>query len=158
MAAETKSERIAATIRGFRQADVLSVTRILGEAPEAANWPEESYRDALTWPGVVAFVSEVDGKVTGLILGRCVAEEAEILNFAVVPSARRRGEGRALLTAALEEFRSRGVSRVFLEVRESNEAGIAFYAKHGFLKKGRRVSYYREPEEAAVVMEKKLTP
>jgi len=158
MAAETKSEQGAATIRAFRQADALAATRILGEAPEAANWPEESYREALTWPGVVAFVSEVDGKVTGLILGRCVADEAEILNLAVVPPARGRGEGGAMLKAALEEFRSRGVSRVFLEVRESNEIGIAFYTKHGFLKTGRRAGYYREPEEAAVVMEKKLTP
>ncbi len=157
MAAETKSERVSATIRGFRLADVLAVTRILGEAPEAANWPEQSYREALTWPGVVALVSEFDGKLTGLILGRRVADEAEILNLAVVPPARRRGEGRALLKAALEEFRSRGVTRVFLEVRESNMTAITFYTKHGFDKAGRRGGYYRNPDEAAIVMAKELT-
>ncbi len=158
MAAETKSERVAATIRGFRQSDVLAATMILGEAPEAANWPEESYQEVLTWPGVVALVSEVDEKVTGLILGRRVADEAEILNLAVLPPARRRGEGGALLKAALEEFRSRGVTRVFLEVRESNMTAITFYAKHGFEKAGRRGGYYRNPDEAAIVMAKKLTP
>jgi ribosomal-protein-alanine N-acetyltransferase len=46
---------------------------------------------------------------------------------------------------------------VFLEVRESNQAAIAFYSKHGFAKMGRRPSYYRVPDEAAIVMEKKLT-
>jgi ribosomal protein S18 acetylase RimI-like enzyme len=62
-----------------------------------------------------------------------------------------------LLDTALAEFKSRNVSRAFLEVRESNEAGIAFYLKHGFAKSGRRPGYYREPEEAAILMEKKLT-
>ncbi len=157
MAAETKSERVAATVRGFRQSDVLAVTKILGEAPEAAKWPEESYQEVLTWPGVVALVSKFDGKVTGLILGRCVADEAEILNLAVLPPARRRGEGGALLKSVLEEFRSRGVTRVFLEVRESNMTAITFYTKHGFEKAGRRGGYYRNPQEAAVVMEKQLT-
>jgi ribosomal-protein-alanine N-acetyltransferase len=46
---------------------------------------------------------------------------------------------------------------VFLEVRESNRAAIAFYDKHGFAKTGRRVRYYQDPVEAAILMEKKLT-
>jgi len=66
------------------------------------------------------------------------------------------GEGGALLKAALEEFRARRTSRVFLEVRESNEAAIAFYGKHGFAETGRRAGYYQDPAEAAVLMEKKL--
>jgi ribosomal-protein-alanine N-acetyltransferase len=104
----------------------------------------------------VAFVSEEEGKVSGFILGRQVADEAEILNLAVTAAYRRRGEGGALLKAALGGFQSRGVSRVFLEVRESNETGIAFYERRGFSKMGRRAGYYREPDEAAIVMENKL--
>jgi len=46
---------------------------------------------------------------------------------------------------------------VFLDVRESNESAIAFYEKWGFCKKGRRAGYYHDPEEAAIVMEMKLT-
>lgn len=145
------------TVRRFESRDVEAAEEIAKSSPEAAQWPEESFQESLNWPGVVAFVSEVDGKVTGLILGRRVADEAEILNLAVTPSARRRGEGGELLGAALNEFRLRGVRRVFLEVRESNKTGIAFYEKHFFLKTGRRAGYYRDPEEAAVVMEKELT-
>jgi [ribosomal protein S18]-alanine N-acetyltransferase len=156
MAAETKRECVEARIRAFRPADAAAVTSILRDAPEAANWPEEGYREALNWPGVVALVGEKDGNVTGFILGRRVAEVAEILNLAVTPASRRRGEGEALLRAALAEFRSCGVSRVFLEVRESNEIGIAFYEKHGFSKTGRRAGYYRDPDEAALVMQGKV--
>ena len=120
------------------------------------NWTEESYRETLNWPSLVAFVSEDDGGIAGFLIGRRVTDEAEILNLAVVPTGRRRGKGSALLEAALEEFRTHGVSRVFLEVRESNETGMGFYEKHGFFKTGRRAGYYREPDEAAIVMEMKL--
>jgi ribosomal-protein-alanine N-acetyltransferase len=86
-----------------------------------------------------------------------VADEAEILNLAVRRQNQRRGEGHALLSAVLGQLHRRGVNKVFLEVRESNEAGISFYEKMGFAETGRRPGYYREPEEAAVLMEKKLT-
>jgi ribosomal-protein-alanine N-acetyltransferase len=102
-------------------------------------------------------MSEADGRVIGFLIGRCVVDEAEILNLAVAQGNRRRGEGTALLKAALEEFCTRGVSRVFLEVRDSNAAAVAFYEKHGFSKVGRREGYYREPFESAIVMENKIT-
>jgi ribosomal-protein-alanine N-acetyltransferase len=157
MAAETKREKQGVAIRALRKEDTAAVRKILQEAPEAANWPEESFVESLSWRGAVALIAESDGKVTGFIIGRQVADEAEILNLAVTPAKRRRGEAEALLNAAMEEFRSRGVSRVFLEVRESNVTAITFYTKQGFAKTGRRDGYYRGPDEAAVVMEKKLT-
>ena len=158
MATETKRERAPGAIRGLRAEDAAAVTQILAEAPEAVFWTESSVKDALGWKGTRALVmNEVSGNVTGFLIGRQAGDEAEILNLAVKRKNRRRGEGGALLQTALVEFRARGVSHVFLEVRESNEAAIAFYGKHGFSKVGRREGYYRAPEEAAVVMEKKVT-
>src|SRR5713226_6505573 len=157
VAAEIKREHVNATVRTFLPADAAAVTEILKESPQAANWTEASVRESAGWRGMVSLVSESDGKVTGFISGRQVADQAEILNLAVSAAKRRKGEGGALLEAALGEFRSRGVSRVFLEVRESNEMGMAFYEKRGFFKTGRRAGYYRDPEEAAIVMERKLT-
>jgi ribosomal-protein-alanine N-acetyltransferase len=156
MAAETKREQVAATIRVFLPADAAAVTEILKGSPEASQWTEWGFRELLGWRGVLALVSEDDRKVIGFIIGRQVGGEAEILNAAVIVARRRKGEGGALLKAVMDEFRARRVSRVFLEVRESNEAGIAFYQKHGFSKTGRRAGYYRDPDEAAIVMEMKL--
>lgn len=90
-------------------------------------------------------------------MGREVADEAEIFNLAVAPQYRRQGHGAALVTAALEGMRSRGIQNVFLEVRESNLGAIAFYEKLGFLKNGRRKEYYRFPDEAAITMARKFT-
>ncbi len=157
MAAETMRGPAASTIRAFRQTDAAAAAEILKASPEAAQWTEWGFRELLSWPGVLALVAEHEGKMRGFIIARQVAKEAEILNLAVILEKRRKGEGSALLKAAMDEFQARLVSRVFLEVRESNEGGIAFYEKHGFSKTGRRAGYYRNPVEPAIVMENKLT-
>jgi len=156
MAIKTKRDSAATTIRAFGEADAAAAAEILRASPEASQWTEWGLRELMGWSGVVALVSENDGKVSGFIIGRQAGEEAEILNLAVIPAKRRKGQGGALLKAATTEFRARQVSRVFLEVRESNEVGIAFYEKHGFSKTGRRAGYYHDPEEPANVMERKL--
>jgi [ribosomal protein S18]-alanine N-acetyltransferase len=157
MSAEPKRDHVGATIRAFLPSDAATVAEILGASPGAAQWREGDSRELLGWSGVLALVSENGNRITGFILGRQVGDEAEILNFAVMLAKRGRGEGGALLKAAMDEFRGRRVSRLFLEVRESNESGITFYRKHGFSDTGRRPGYYRDPHEAAIVMEKKLT-
>lgn len=157
MAAEIRRVCTAWAIRTVRSDDAAAVSEILRAASEAVFWPEASVKEVLAWQGTLAIASEGDGKLTGFLIGRHVGDEAEILNLAVAPESRRRGQGGALLKAAMETFRTRGVSRLFLEVRESNVAGIAFYRKHGFSTEGRRERYYRERGEAALVMEKKLT-
>ena len=156
MGTKTKRDSVATTIRAFGEADAAAAAEILRASPEAARWTEWGLRELLGWQGVVALVSGDGRKVSGLIVGRQAAGEAEILNLAVIPAKRRKGEGGALLKAAVEALRARKVSRVFLEVRESNEAGMAFYEKQGFSKTGRRAGYYRDPDEAAIRMEMKL--
>lgn len=156
MGAETTRADVKGMIRAFRAGDAAAVTAIAAETPGAANWAENGYREALKWPGVVAVVCEDDGKVTGFLVGRQVGDEAEILNLAVARARWRRGDGTALLHAAMREFQVRGVRRVFLEVRESNESGTAFYEKHRFSKRGGRAGYYHNPDEAAVLMEMNL--
>ena len=157
MAAETKREQVGTTIRAFVPADAAAVSEILRGSPEASQWTEWGFKELLGWRAVLALVSEEGRKVIGFIIGRQVGGEAEILNAAVIVTKRRKGEGGALLKAVIAEFRARQVSRVFLEVRESNESGIGFYAKHGFGRMARRADYYHDSREAAILMEKKLT-
>jgi ribosomal-protein-alanine N-acetyltransferase len=85
-------------------------------------------------------------------VARCAADEAEILNLAVAPESRRRGYATALTQEALRDFLGQGVRRVFLEVRASNRAAIAFYEGLGFRGAGRRAAYYDKPREDAVCM------
>ena len=157
MATELRREDERSEIRTLRPEDAGSVAQILLQSPEAVFWPETSVREVLEWKGILGLASQARGELVGFIIGRQVGDEAEVLNLAVSSKSRRRGEGGALLRAAVVEFRKRGASRVFLEVRESNSPGIAFYAKHSLSKVGRREGYYRDPVEAAIVMEIRLS-
>ena len=157
MAADSRCKEVRGRIRSFRADDSENVIGILADSAGAANWTESSFLEAAGWAGALALVAEAEGKLIGFIIGRQIADEAEILNLAVRRESLRRGEGEALLKAALQGFLERRVTRVFLEVRESNETGITFYTKHGFSETGRRPGYYRNPAEAAVLMERKLT-
>jgi ribosomal-protein-alanine acetyltransferase len=157
MATELRRERSEPTIRMLRPDDAAAVAGILRQAPEAVFWPEASVKEVLEWNGALGMASEAEGRVLGFLIGRQAGDEAEILNLAVAPGSRRRGEATSLLKAALESFRACGVSRVFLEVRESNAAAIAFYSKHGFSQTGKREGYYRDPPESATVMARELT-
>jgi ribosomal-protein-alanine N-acetyltransferase len=140
-------------IRSLGNADAAAVTEILREAREAASWSEEALRGTVELHGVSAYVSERGGTISGIVIGRRVLDEAEVLNLAVRESDRRQGEGRALVKRLLEKFTEQGVTRVFLEVRESNARAIAFYGGLGFLAVGARKDYYQAPNEAASVME-----
>ena len=141
-------------LRGFDGAkDAAEVAEILREAREAAVWSEEALRETAALAGVAAFVSERDGVISGFVVGRQVLDEAEILNLAVKPQVRRQGEGRALVRRILQGFAEGQVSRVFLEVRESNAGAIAFYQGLGFQAVGVRRDYYQDPRESATVME-----
>src|ERR1700688_944859 len=134
-------------IRPFRSTDAEALAKILQSTTEAAQWPLESYERMTQLPGAVALVCETDTGVAAFLIARQVADEAEVLNVAVLTEARRQGQASALLAGAIHQYQNSGVLRVFLEVRESNQPAITFYAKHGFIACGRRKTYYRDPVE-----------
>lgn len=118
-------------------------------------WEEATFR-RLLGNGRARAWSAVDG--AGEVAGYAVLWEtdrgAQLGNLAVRPERRRRGLGRRLVREALRAARASGCRRLFLEVRESNEAALALYRELGFRTLGRRVDYYRSPREDALVMAK----
>jgi ribosomal-protein-alanine N-acetyltransferase len=140
-------------IRPFGKEDTEAASAILRESPEAVGWSASMIKDLLATTGVSGFIATRDGRATGLILGREVLDEGEILNLAVAKGDRRQGEGTALSRQIMNSFAARGVQRVFLEVRESNLGAIAFYERLGFRRVGRREGYYQQPAETALILE-----
>ena len=63
--------------------------------------------------------------------------------MAVAREWRGRGVGSALLAAAIEWARERGLHKLSLGVFPHNAAAIALYRKFGFVEEGRRVKQYR---------------
>lgn len=78
----------------------------------------------------------------GLIVGRVIAGECELLTLATDPKRQRQGIATTLLARFETEACARGATEVFLEVDETNTAARALYARHGFSQTGRRAGYY----------------
>lgn len=115
-------------------------------------WSEAAFREALGSEWTFGLVAGTARGPVGYLIGREAGGSGEILNLAVAPEARRRGIGGALLEEGLAEFRQRGASEVFLEVRESNLSAQALYLARGFRPVGQRAAYYRNPREDALVL------
>ena len=130
-------------VRRARENDLAAVAEIQAASPEASQWEVREY---LQYDFSVALCGD---KIAGFAVAHLVAPgEAELLNLAVDPAFRRRGLGRRLL----RELLSRHPGDLWLEVRESNIAARNFYKKMGLSECGRRPDYYRNTNEAAIVM------
>ena len=126
-------------------ADVPAVDTVMSAAfdPQFGEaWTRTQIVGVLVMSGVWLTLARTEAGVVGFALSRAVADEAELLLLAVSPAARRRGVGGALLRSMIAEARGRGIAKVHLEVRASNDA-IALYTSAGFVKTGERRAYYR---------------
>ena len=94
--------------------------------------------------------------IAGYVLAMVLGSEGEIADIAVAPARRGTGVGGRLLDEATRALAGAGVRRVFLEVRESNEAARRLYGSRGFAEQGRRRGYYRSPVEDALVLRRDL--
>ena len=143
-------------IRDAVPADIPAILEIQAASrPEASDWKADSYHAAIEqgWCGRRVWVAAIPGRegLAGFLFAQPIGcEEAEVINLAVAPEARRSGAASALLRRAFETFPVEWA----LEVRESNHVARAFYARRGFRESGRRPAYYHRPVEDAIVMQR----
>jgi [ribosomal protein S18]-alanine N-acetyltransferase len=145
-------------------ADDITAIRVLEQqAKTAAHWAECEY-DALfaaDAPARIALVAENGSDaahVQGFVIARCAPEDWEIENVVVAREEHRSGIGTKLIRDLLRRAQATGATSVLLEVRESNLAARRFYEKLGFIEKGRRNNYYRDPQEDALLLQIFLAP
>ena len=91
-------------------------------------------------------------RLIGYVIVYFALDEGEIARIAVDEPYRGRGVARALLEGLFGICRDRGVKRILLDVRPSNEAAVACYRKYGFVQDGVRRRFYADPMEDAVLM------
>ena len=145
----------AYTIRAASAGDIPSIIAVELEAETAAHWPAAEY-ECIFMPGGIAriaLVIENERQISGFIVARRIDKEWELENVAVRRTSRRQGLGRALVEHLLELAHEASAARLFLEVRESNQAARRLYSQLGFLEIGRRRGYYSHPVEDAVTYE-----
>lgn len=116
-------------------------------------WSLHLLEELLGHEGAVSLVAAGEGgAVLGYTSAQTVLDEGYINNVAVHPAYRRQG----IASRLLEELRRRGMDLdlafLTLEVRASNLAAQALYAKHGYREVGCRRNYYEHPREDAILM------
>lgn len=100
--------------------------------------------------GVSFYVIENDDVVIGYIGRYYFFQEAEVLNFVVDESYQRQGYGQKLFDKMVEDMKD--VKKITLEVRASNIKGINFYTKNGFKQVEVRKKYYKNGEDALLLL------
>jgi [ribosomal protein S18]-alanine N-acetyltransferase len=145
-------------IRRMSAADLERVLEIAASLQHAPQWQAAAYVKAINpenTPRRIALVAadaETD-VAAGFVVANLIPPQAELETIAVASDVQRRGIGRLLFEALVEELRAEQVSTLILEVRASNRAALRFYRYEGFVETGRRPRYYADPEEDAVLME-----
>lgn len=115
-------------------------------------WSEATLTEGLSNENYLILIERDDlGAPLGYLVGWQVMDEAELARIGVAVEARRRGYGQILLDKAIEKWRERSVARIFLEVRESNEAARRLYESRGFEIIGKRAKYYADGSDALVL-------
>jgi len=126
------------------------------EQREPLGWSITSISGELHRDDAVVLVVCMIDAVVGWGCSRFNGSEAELLKIAVDQSFKRRGLGSMLLNYMLGELRRRGVAEIFLEVRSLNHTARSFYLSHGFTDVSRRINYYRQPTDDALVLKRTL--
>jgi [ribosomal protein S18]-alanine N-acetyltransferase len=123
----------------------------------SAPWSLNGFLQELENPVAQLWALMSDRVLLGYLCFWTVREEMQLLDLAVHPVYRGRGHGSYLLTKMIDLALSRGISRIWLEVRVSGSTARGLYEKFGFVESGRRRNYYTDPAEDAVIMSLGLT-
>jgi ribosomal-protein-alanine N-acetyltransferase len=128
---------------------------IMGHAFDPAYgeaWSRRQVEDALLLGNCHALLASASGvgagedePAVGFSLSRTGFEEEELLLFGVLPEYRGRGVGRSILDTLVKAAKSRGATRLLLEMRRGNPAE-RLYRTFGFTIIGERKDYYRTPQ------------
>lgn len=146
-------------IRPVEAAHIGDLIRI-GEETNLSPWTATGYLEEMKNADAIMLrlVAE-DNSTLGFVVGRSIMGgdvettlDAEIYNIAVAENEQRQGRGQVLFDAFLSACNERQVTKIWLEVRESNEKAIRFYERNGFVRVQTRPSFYENPREHAILM------
>ena len=140
---------------GLLSAEHLKDVALLEKECFVEPWSEKSLEMLLADSGF-GIAAVIDGKVVGYCGVMIALDEGQITDVAVSGEYRRRGIGMEIVKAMIKEAAQRGLSVIYLEVRESNLAARELYRACGFEECGVRKNFYRRPTENAVLMNYKI--
>jgi ribosomal protein S18 acetylase RimI-like enzyme len=132
----------AAALAALQRAQIVAGAGMVQSVEQSPTKEEVVARFASYQGATLRVVAEVDGSIVGdaelkqLAPKRCA--HVGVLYVGVHPNFHRRGIGRALMQHLIDHARSRGLTRLELNVRSDNEPAKGLYRALGFHHEGTR--------------------
>ena len=143
------------TLRRMKESDIPEVARLEKEIfPDP--WSEGAISETFEQEQTLLLVAYADRKLIGYLILYFVLEEGEIARIAVIPECRRQGVGARMLLELEDLCEDNGITKLLLDVRESNETAISFYTSYGFVQDGVRRNFYSDPQEDGILMSREI--
>lgn len=138
-------------IREMQFDDLESVMEI-ENANFSKPWTETGFFTFLIRDDTLFLVAAEDDHILGYCGIVMIQEEGDITNVSVAKNVQNMGIGQRLMEELLMRTKEKGIQKIFLEVRESNQQAIHVYEKIGFKQISIRKNYYESPVENGLVM------
>ena len=97
------------------------------------------------------FVAKSVEEIVGFASVQLILDEANITNIVSRKNVRRQGIGTMLLEELIKFSKSNNMSKITLEVNETNKNAISLYNKFGFKNIGLRKKYYNGVDNAIIM-------
>lgn len=114
-------------------------------------WSKNAYSDEIKNSVANYKVITVDDKCIAYGGFWKILDEGHITNICVKKEFRKKGYGKMLMDALIQEAKNQGVRAMTLEVRVSNLGAIKLYENCGFISAGVRKKYYADNEDALIM-------
>ena len=134
---------VSLAIRQYEPHDFAVIFRLDQSCfPPGISYSKTMLRYYLAQPGAECLIAADDGKIVGFLISEENPPLGHIITLDVTHSHRRQGVGSLLLSQNEAHMVFRGVRTVLLETGTSNEAGIAFWERHGYRREAVLKNYY----------------
>ncbi|MBC2017053.1 ribosomal protein S18-alanine N-acetyltransferase [Listeria seeligeri] len=139
----------------FREATIADLKSIMNVeiASFTVPWTEAAFRNEFIINQYAYYIlATYNDEVVGYAGIWLVLDEGHVTNIAIHPDYQGNHYGEALLREMIRIAKERGVIRITLEVRVSNDVAQGLYKKLGFQDGAIRKNYYPDTKEDALVM------
>ncbi|MGB6544725.1 MAG: N-acetyltransferase [Candidatus Acidiferrales bacterium] len=147
---------MSTTLRDYTPADfaaLYAMDRIC--YPRGIAYSKSELRWFLTQLGALCVVAEIEGGIAGFLIAGREEAQAHIITIDVAPEHRRRGVGTLMIEEIERRLAALGATEINLETADGNEAGTAFWIRHGYRTIGVLPGYYLARQDA-LAMTKRL--
>ena len=119
-------------------------------------WSKKQWANEFKKKGIKVFGLILSNLVIGICVFHIVLDEAQINFFVIDEKYRKKGFGSHLMSYLIKQCKRLNITKLFLEVSNTNETAERFYSRFNFSTVGVRRNYYKDGSNA-LLKEKKIT-